>query len=90
MGAVGFSLPTTSIQLEPRTIGVSLFVGTVVTVVAALVPARRATKVLPVEALRDSTPGAEKPSRRRAVIGSGSLGAGVTVMLFAALRRRRR
>ena len=82
MDAVGFSLPSTSLQLEPRTIWVSMLVGTVVTVVAALVPARRATKVLPVEALRDSTPGAEKPSIRRAVIGLTLTGAGVAVMLF--------
>ncbi|WP_027863115.1 ABC transporter permease [Marmoricola sp. URHB0036] len=82
MDAVGFSLPSTSLQLEPRTIWVSLLVGTAVTVVAALVPARRATKVLPVEALRESTPGAEKPSIRRAVIGVALTGAGTTVMLF--------
>ncbi len=82
MDAVGFSLPSTSLQLEPRTIWVSILVGTLVTVVAALVPARRATKVLPVEALRDSTPGAEKPSLRRAVIGLGLTGAGVGVMLW--------
>src|SRR4051794_1705462 len=81
MDAVGFSLPSTSLQLEPRTVWVSMLVGTVVTVVAALVPARRATKVLPVEALRESTPGAEKPSVRRAVIGIGLLGTGVAVML---------
>ena len=60
MDVVGFSLPSTSLQLEPRTIWVSLLVGTLVTVVAALVPARRATKVLPVEALRESTPGARE------------------------------
>ena len=76
------------LQLEPRTIWVSLLVGTLVTVVAALVPARRATKVLPVEALRESTPGAEKPSLRRAVIGFGFLGAGVTVMLLTLYGRR--
>jgi putative ABC transport system permease protein len=70
MGALGFSLPSTSIQLHPRTIWVSLMVGTLVTVVAALVPARRATKVLPVEALRDSAPGASAPTRRRAVVGT--------------------
>jgi putative ABC transport system permease protein len=70
MGAIGFSLPSTGSQLEPRTIWVALIVGTVVTVVAALVPARRATKVLPIEALRDSAPGASKPSRRRAVFGT--------------------
>jgi putative ABC transport system permease protein len=82
MDVLGFSLPSTSLQLEPRTIWVSVLVGTLVTVVAALVPARRATKVLPVEALRDSTPGAEKPSVRRAVIGVGLTGAGAGVLLW--------
>ncbi len=70
MGALGFSLPSTSIQLHPRTIWVSLIVGTLVTVAAALVPARRATKVLPIEALRDSAPGASAPTRRRALCGT--------------------
>jgi putative ABC transport system permease protein len=83
MDAVGFSLPSTSLQLETRTILVSLLVGTFVTVVAALVPARRATKVLPVEALRESTPGAEKPSKRRAFIGLAIIGAGATGILSA-------
>ena len=83
MDVVGFSLPSTSLQVEPRTIWVSLLVGTVVTVVAALVPARRATKVLPVEALRESTPGAEKPSVRRGLVGLVIIGAGVAGMLSA-------
>ena len=65
MDFVGFTLPSTSLQVEPRTVWLCLLLGTVVTVVAALVPARRATRVLPVEALRDSTPGAERPSWRR-------------------------
>jgi putative ABC transport system permease protein len=81
MDFVGFSLPSTSLQIEPRTIWVSMLVGTLVTVVASLVPARRATKVLPVEALRESTPGAEKHSKLRAVIGLGLLGAGAAGML---------
>src|SRR6478672_3710073 len=83
MDLVGFSLPSTSLQVAPSTIWVSLLVGTVVTVVAALVPARRATKVLPVEALRESTPGAEKPSGRRAVIGVAAVAAGAGAMLWA-------
>jgi putative ABC transport system permease protein len=69
MDAMGFALPSTSLQLQPRTIIVALTVGTLTTVLAALVPAQRATKVLPIEALRESTPGAGKPSKRRAVIG---------------------
>lgn len=83
MDAVGFSLPTTSLQIQPRTIVVSMVVGTLVTVVAALVPARRATRVLPVEALRESTPGADKTSRRRATIGVVTLVAGVAALLSA-------
>jgi putative ABC transport system permease protein len=81
MDAVGFSLPTTSTQLLPRTIWVSLIVGTVVTVVAALMPARRATKVLPVEALRDCAPGSSRPSKWRAVAGVIIAGGGVAALL---------
>jgi len=84
MDAVGLSLPTTSMQLAPRTIWLSLLVGTLVTVVAALAPARRATKVLPVEALRDAAPGLSAPSRKRAVAGVVVTGVG-TAALFAGL-----
>ena len=83
MGAAGFTLPSTSLQLEPRTVVISMLVGTLVTVVAALVPARRATQVLPVEALREATPGGEKVSGRRAVIGVTLLGSGTAAVLAA-------
>ena len=43
--AFGVDLPSTSIQLEPRTIVVSFVVGTVVTVVSSILPARRASRV---------------------------------------------
>jgi putative ABC transport system permease protein len=78
MDVTGFALPSTSLQLGTRTVLVSLVVGTLTTVLAALVPARRATKVLPVEALRESTPGASKASRRRGVVGlvTTAVGAG--------------
>ena len=81
MDAVGLALPFTALQVPTSAIWLSFLVGTVVTVVASLVPARRATKVLPVEALRESTPGAEKPSRRRALLGVAVLGAGAGGML---------
>jgi putative ABC transport system permease protein len=83
MAFMGFSLPSTSMQLEPRTIWVSLIVGTLVTLVAALVPARRATKVLPVEALREATPGSRPPSKKRLVIGVLTLAGGVAAVLDA-------
>jgi putative ABC transport system permease protein len=83
MSAVGFSLPSTSLQIQPRTIWVSLIVGTIVTVVAALVPARRATKVLPVEALRDSIVPPAKPTAARAVGGVVIAGLGAAGLLTA-------
>jgi putative ABC transport system permease protein len=81
MDLVGLTLPSTAEQIEPRTIWVSMLVGTLVTVVAALIPARRATKVLPVEALREATPGGGKPSRLRGVIGFVFTGLGLTGVL---------
>ncbi|TDO52683.1 putative ABC transport system permease protein [Kribbella sp. VKM Ac-2527] len=78
MDVVGFSLPSTSMQVQPRTIIVSLLVGTLVTVVAALVPAYRATKVLPVEALREAVPGSGNPSRKRIISGAVVTVAGLT------------
>ncbi len=85
MDVAGFNLPTTSLQIDPRMIIVSMLVGTIVTVVAAMVPARRATRVRPVEALRESVVGAEKLSKRRAFAGVTLLGlgaAGLSAGLF--------
>ena len=81
MAVLGFSLPSTSLQITPRTIWLSLLVGTAVTVLAAMIPARRATKVLPVEALRDATPGAKGPSRLRAAVGTVLTAAGAAAIL---------
>ncbi|MDX6213272.1 MAG: putative transport system permease protein [Frankiales bacterium] len=78
MAALGFfRLPSATTQVQPRTIWVSMIVGTLVTVLAAVVPARRATKVLPIEALRDATPGAKAPSKLRAVAGGVFTSAGI-------------
>ena len=70
MGVLGFTLPTTSTVINTRSVVVSMLVGVTVTVAAALVPARRATKVLPIEALREATPGARAPSRVTAGVGA--------------------
>ena len=59
--ALGIDLPTTALVLEGRTIVVCLLVGTLVTLAGALVPALRATRVAPVEALRE----ASAPTRGR-------------------------
>jgi putative ABC transport system permease protein len=53
-----------------------------VTVAASLVPALRATRVSPVEALRDSAPAPSAVSLRRIVSGLGLLLTGVVVLML--------
>ena len=69
LGAVGMEVPTTSAAIEPRTVVAALLVGVVVTVVAAVVPAWSATRVAPVEALREATPTGGDIGRLRRTFG---------------------
>src|SRR3954449_1016888 len=71
LGAVGIEVPTTTLQVEPRTVVAALLVGVVVTVLAALLPARQATKVAPVAALRAVDAPAKPVGRVRVLLGAG-------------------
>ncbi len=83
LGAFGVDLPSTSTQLLPRTIVVSLAVGVVVTVVSSVFPARRAARVAPVEALRDAQRTAPSGGlRRRIVAGLVVTGSGAGSLLW--------
>lgn len=64
--AIGFDLPAQGTVVETRTIVVALVVGVVVTLVASLAPALRATRVPPVAALREGVPLPETRSSRLA------------------------
>ncbi len=61
--ALNLELPSTDTVFATRTIVVSLLIGTVVTVLAGLFPAIRATRVPPIAAVRE---GAELPKSRLA------------------------
>jgi putative ABC transport system permease protein len=78
VGAIGLKLPPTALVVEARTIVVSLILGTGITIVAAISPARRASRLAPIEALREST-APSSSIRRRVIIGSlvtlGGIGA---------------
>jgi putative ABC transport system permease protein len=56
--SMDIALPDAGTVFATRTIVVAMLVGTLVTLIAGLVPAWRATRVAPVEALRSATPGA--------------------------------
>ncbi|MFA5884618.1 MAG: FtsX-like permease family protein [Acidimicrobiia bacterium] len=81
LSAFGIDLPNGPLQILPRTIIVSFLVGTGVTLVSALAPARRAAKVPPIAALRDQAFDASS-GRRRYVWGGLFLGVGVVALLL--------
>jgi putative ABC transport system permease protein len=84
---LGADIPATGIQFQPRTVVVSLLVGLVVTVLAALLPARKATRVPPVAALQPETAFAPTGFRkRRIVIGVLVTAAGVAALLAGLFR----
>jgi putative ABC transport system permease protein len=68
--AIGADLPATASVIATRTIVVSLLVGVVVTVVASLVPALRATRIAPIAALREGLTGAAKAGKGRLIAAS--------------------
>jgi putative ABC transport system permease protein len=85
-GAVGLDIGNTSLPLEPRTIVVCLIVGVIATLVSGFVPARRATRIEPIAALRDADTAGTARLRRRRVVAASLLGlAGIAVMLYALL-----
>ncbi|HJW59612.1 MAG TPA: ABC transporter permease, partial [Actinomycetota bacterium] len=80
-GILNFDLPTTGTVFLWRTVIVSLAVGIVVTLLAALLPARKATRVPPVAALQPETAFAPTHFRKRRIV----LGVLVTLVGIALL-----
>ncbi|HEX4492772.1 MAG TPA: FtsX-like permease family protein [Acidimicrobiia bacterium] len=79
--AFGLELPHAGLVVQPRTVVISMIVGVVVTVVAAFLPARKAAKVAPIEALRDVAVDGSARSVRRLVIGVIATLAGASLMI---------
>ncbi|MFJ3722607.1 ABC transporter permease [Streptomyces sp. NPDC090045] len=85
MGQMGMHLSTDDLTVAWTTPVVGVVLGVLVTVVSAFVPARRAGKVSPMAALRESgTPGDKKAGRVRAVLGLVLTGIGAAGLFAAA------
>jgi putative ABC transport system permease protein len=82
---MGIDLPTTAAAVEPRSVVAALAVGVVVTVAAAVAPALSATRVAPVEALRDALPTSSGIGRRRTLVGWALLLLGVAGLAVCAV-----
>jgi len=82
LSGFGTSLPSGSLTFEPRTAIIGLAVGTVVTVVSAIGPARNAVRILPVAALTDRQEDGTGagPTRRRLISGTALTVLGVLLL----------
>jgi putative ABC transport system permease protein len=78
----GIDLPSQGTVLLTRTVIVSLLVGTIVTVVAGLSPARRATRVPPLAALREDVMPTGRAGRRRTVLAMLLTAFGVLLLVL--------
>src|SRR5918998_1149010 len=82
MASLGIDLPSTGTVVAPRTIIVGLAVGMLATLVSGLIPARRATQVQPVEAMREAgTPGARRLGRLRLIASFATVALGIVVLV---------
>jgi putative ABC transport system permease protein len=80
--ALGFALPSYGLVVKGRTVLVGLVVGVGVSLLASINPARRASRVAPVEALGASLAEPVGLGTRRALVGGAALVAGIAVMMI--------
>ncbi|MDQ1375885.1 MAG: putative transport system permease protein [Acidimicrobiaceae bacterium] len=86
LGAVGIDLPAGGIVFAARTVVIALVAGIGVTVVAAVSPARKASKVAPIAAMHGTVAtGSGYGSKKRVLVGCAVLVCGVAALLFGLL-----
>ena len=83
MARYGMPLPDAGTGLSVRAVVVPIVVGTLVTVLSALAPARKAGQVKPVEAMRSSEAATPQPLRWRTVAGLVLVATGVAAAVYA-------
>ena len=83
IGAFGFEIPSGGVVLTANTIIIAIVAGVVVTLVAAISPARKAGKVPPVAAMREVAVGSTGyGSKQRIIVGCAMLVLGGAALAF--------
>ena len=83
LAAFGLEIPGSGVVLEPSTVVISVLTGMVVTLAAALSPARKAAKIPPIAAMRAQAAGsAGYGSKQRVLVGLLLLVVGVSAMFM--------
>jgi putative ABC transport system permease protein len=80
MVASGLDVPADGVVLEANTVIVCLIAGLGVSVLSAILPARRAAKIAPVAAMRDAAVDQAPRRQRRLIIGGTVTGLGAAAM----------
>ena len=80
LGAFGVDLPSSGLVFKPRTAIVAYLVGVLVTMASAFGPARRAGRVPPVAAMRESWTEPQKSLRNRTLVGGGAVVIGAVLL----------
>ena len=83
-GAIGIEMGDTPLVLEPSTFVIALVLGVGITVLAAWFPARRASRIPPVAALRDDAAIPTSSLRRRGIVGGVLLALGAIALVVGA------
>ncbi|MGH2572071.1 MAG: ABC transporter permease [Actinomycetota bacterium] len=78
----GIELPSTALQILPRTIVVALVVGIGTTLASSIMPSLRASRIAPIAALRDPDPPGYFHSRRRTLAGAVVIGLGAALLML--------
>ena len=77
---IGLDLSGSPLVFEPRTAVAAYLVGMLVTAFAAYLPGRRASRISPIEALRDDVAMPESSIRRRTMVGAVMTASGAVAM----------
>ena len=83
--AFGFALPAGGLEFTTGTVVTSFIVGMLVTMVAAVAPALRASRIAPLAALREVSVDRTGASVIRAVLGAVLTGGGVAIVLASVI-----
>ena len=81
LSGLGVDIPLDTLQITSATIAGSILVGVVITVASAVLPARRASRIAPIAALREIAQDRSAVSTGRIIVGSVSTLMAATIML---------
>jgi putative ABC transport system permease protein len=84
VSTMGFDMPIDGLVIGSSTVVTSVVVGMVVTLVASVVPAVRASRVMPLAAMRDVAIDRSSASRARAIVGVLVAGGGAALTMAGA------